>query len=289
MEEQPVISVVIPVYNRKELLEEALQSVEDQTWKDYECIVVDDGSDDGTCELMSRYPGIRYIRQDHTGMPGAPRNRGVTEAGGEWIAFLDSDDLWLPRKLERQTAVLDEMTAAGMSSPLIHTREIWDRGGRTVSQRKQKHARDGDLFADSLKKCIIGPSTVLIHRETFLETGGFNEELEIAEDYELWLRITDRYPVRYIDEPLVVKRAGIWDQLSEKYGMIEIFRIEALEQLVYSHEWSSRRNASLAVTELRRKYGIHIQGLEKRGKASEAVEYRGRAKRLEERFRDLLK
>ena len=229
----PRVSVIIPAYNRYSLLIEAIESVRAQTFTDYELLIVDDGSTDETPALANELD-IHYMSPTRTGMPGASRNRGAEAARGEYLGFLDSDDLWLPEKLEKQVAVLDSHAEI----PLVHTRELWKRGEKTVSQKGQNHRREGDVFRDALWKCTIGPSTVLMRKGVFMELGGFDETLEVAEDYEFWLRLTSRYPVFYIDEALTVKRAGGWDQLSEKYGQIEEFRIEALFRLLENRRLS---------------------------------------------------
>lgn len=280
---RPLVSVIIPVYNRPLLLREAAESVFAQTFPDFELIIVDDGSDDGTPgtieELRRRgRDRIRAVRQAHTGMPGQVRNRGAAEARGNYIAFLDSDDLWMPEKLTRQIDVFRNNSAAGSGRSggpplrLCHTREIWLRGGKEISQAGQRHRRRGDIFRDALQKCIIGPSTVVMERSLFIESGGFREDLEIAEDYEFWLRFTDAYPVEYIDEPLVVKRAGGWEQLSEKYGHIEYFRLRGLKRLVDSGTFTGEHRR-LAEAELSEKCRIYAAGCRKRGRSEEAEEY----------------
>ena len=268
------ISAIIPTYNRLPLLREAVFSVLDQTHPPLELIVADDGSDDGTREYctntLAEYPdSFRYLQLSRCGMPGKVRNAGAELACGEYLAFLDSDDLWKPEKLARQVAYFQEHPEIR----ICHTREIWQRGEKTVSQAGQKHRRSGNIFPDALKKCILGPSTVLMRRELFEQLGGFREDLEIAEDYELWLRITAGYPIGYLDEPLVIKRGGHADQLSEKYGQIEIFRINAL--LLNLEEGTFRgEQRELAARELVRKCRIYARGCEKRGKGEEARRYR---------------
>ena len=271
---EPTVSVIIPSYNRYLLLAEAVESVRAQSFRDLELIVVDDGSDDET-PLLAREPDIRYLRIEHSGMPGAVRNRGVEVASGKYIAFLDSDDLWRPEKLERQLPLLE----ADESVPLVHTREEWLRGERTVSQKSQRHRRSGDIFSDALWKCTIGPSTVLMRRALFRELGGFDETLEVAEDYEFWLRLTSRYPVAYIDEALTVKRAGEWDQLSAKYGQIEEFRIESLFRVLELDRLpQDRRPEALAMLE--KKLAIWSVGALKRGKGPEVEAFTRRLARL---------
>ncbi len=267
-----MISVVIPVYNRKALLMQAAASVLAQDCRDIELIIVDDGSTDGLEQEADKLlcdPRVRYHRMVHTGMPGAARNAGASLAGGKWLAFLDSDDLWLPEKLSRQRNSLQSMN----DIQCIHCRELWLRGDRVVSQTSQKHAREGNIFSDSLRKCIIGPSTVLMGTELFYQLGGFREDLEIAEDYELWLRLTAVEQVGYLDEPLVVKRAGYGgDQLSEKYGHIEVFRIQGLLDLVET-SWFPPDLQRQAEAELGRKCRIYSSGARKRGLVHEADTY----------------
>lgn len=290
----PRVSVIIPVYNRARLVREAVESVRAQTIPDLELIVVDDGSTDDTpavlAELAAAPPDGRLTvrRIAHDGHPGAVRNRGAERARGRYLAFLDADDLWRPQKVERQLALHGRGTAGATGAPRIsHTRELWLRNGREISQRGMNHAREGDVFADALGKCTIGPSTVILERRLFEESGGFREDLEIAEDYELWLRITAREQVAYLDEPLTVKRAGHGDQLSEKYGQIEVFRIAALRELVRGG-FFDRVDAELradhgpgrsapARAELARKCRIYAAGCEKRGRHTEAAVYRAEA------------
>ncbi len=259
---------------------EAAASVLGQSWTDLELIIADDGSTDGIEEDikgLSADPRVRWHRLVHTGMPGAVRNTGASLAGGKWLAFLDSDDLWLPEKLEQQMKHISSLEGIRCA----HCREIWLRGDRVVSQKSQKHARKGDVFEDSLKKCIIGPSTVVMETELFYSLGGFREDMEIAEDYELWLRLTSQEHVGYLDEPLVIKRSGHGkDQLSEKYGHIEVFRVSGLLDLVES-QWffDDPQRQKQAEAELVRKCRIYSAGARKRGLLEEAEEYESIAKR----------
>jgi len=266
------VSVIIPTYERWALLAQAANSVFGQRVSPCELIVVDDGSTDWTaeyCARLARRPEFSYISLSHSGKPGKVRNAGARLAKGEYLAFLDSDDLWKPEKLARQI----EFFEANPELRICHTREVWQRGERIVSQVGQRQRRAGDIFADALKKCIIGPSTVMMRRELFEELGGFREDLEIAEDYELWLRLTAKYPVGYLDEPLTIKRGGHLDQLSEKYGQIEIFRIRALLLNLEAGTFTGNKR-ELAAGELARKCRIYAQGCEKRGKQEEARRYR---------------
>lgn len=274
------ISVIIPTYNRAELVLQAVESVLAQTRPADEIIVVDDGSSDDTLQLLSPLEDrgrVRLLSCQHSGMPGAVRNRGVEAAGGDYIAFLDSDDLWRPEKLAAQIA--------HGPSRLVHTRELWNRSGREISQKSQRHARSGNMFADALKKCIIGPSTVLLQRSLLEACGGFREDVQVAEDYELWLHLTAKCDVQYVDRPLVEKRAGHGGQLSERFGAIEYFRLRSLLDFCGYHEHmpappglpglaanAARRAEGLrepqrqaAVEELGYKLRVFAAGAEKRG------------------------
>lgn len=252
------VSIVIPHYNREKLLNDAISSVLEQTIREWELIVVDDGSDKRP--VLPEDDRISLIQIEHCGMAGMVRNIGVSVSTCEWIAFLDSDDLWKKNKLDKQLKYIQN----NPSIRIIHTREEWNRSGKIVSQKGQKHNRSGDIFDDALVKCIIGPSTVMIKRDLWDEVGGFNENLEIAEDYELWLRIVDKNRVGYIEEALTIKRAGNWNQLSEKYGHIEKFRIDGLSRLVLSRFFTQKNRMESARKELIRKCGIYRNGAIKR-------------------------
>ncbi len=267
-----MVSVIIPTYNRYELLKEAIESVCLQECPDLEIIVADDGSDDGTGEIPRLYPGLHYHRYEHTGFPGLMRNRGAAHARGDLLAFLDSDDLWLPDKIASQL----QLFASAADTSCVHTKELWLRNGRTVSQRRRRHRREGDVFSDALHKCMIGPSTVLMRTEVFHTLGGFREDLEVAEDYEFWLRYSACHQLSYIDEPLIIKRAGHDQQLSEKYGQIEIFHIRGLRDLVDRHWFlthATEAHDTLAREVLAEKCVIYGGGALKRGRDEEARYY----------------
>ena len=235
--------------------------------------------------LPAPFENLRVLHRAHSGFPGAVRNAGAAHAEGRWLAFLDSDDEWLPHKLTEQLA----LAAAEPTLRIIHTRERWVRNGVEVSQVRLKHRRGGDLFEDSLHKTIVGPSTVLLRRDLWDEHGGFRDDIEVAEDYELWLRITAAEPVGHIDKPCTVKHAGHGDQLSERYGRIEEFRIAALLPLVErglfdawseSRPWHARSAAAPALARrvLAEKCTRYAAGAAKRGRATEAAAYERRAR-----------
>lgn len=254
------VSVIIPTHNRLEFLRKALDSVLSQTPSPREVIVVDDGSTDGTFKWLSSLaePRLRAIRQENQG-PAAARNRGLELASGKYVAFLDSDDAWLPGKLEAQVRFLESHS----EYKICQTEEIWIRHGVRVNPMK-KHAKpSGWVFEACLKLCLISPSAVMIDREFLLWLGGFDAEFPVCEDYELWLRAALRTPVRTLPDRLVVKQGGHPDQLSRAHWGMDRFRARALEKLLGSEALSeSQRRAATA--ELRQKLKILSSGFAKR-------------------------
>ena len=262
------VSVVIPTHDREARLKTAVESVLAQTQAPREIVVVDDGSTDGTREMLAReFPQVRYLYQENRGVAAA-RNLGIRESRGTWLAFLDSDDLWLPGKLERQW----EAIARSPGARLCHTNEVWIRRGARVNPMRKHDKSGGFIFRKCLQLCVISPSSVLLHREVLETTGDFDESFPACEDYDLWLRVTARYPVHYLDEPLVVKHGGHADQLSRRYVGMDRFRIRALEKILAEDVLSAEdREAALRV--LLEKIEIYRNGAEKRGRSEEARLY----------------
>ncbi len=195
--DQPLVSVVLPTHNRCAMLRQAIDSVLAQHYPFFELIVVDDGSTDGTKALLSSYGcGLRSISQQNLGVSAA-RNRGIREAAGQWIALLDSDDYWLPEKLMRQM----EYLAQHPRIRICQTEELWIRNGVRVNPGQRHRKASGMIFEKSLPLCIISPSAAMLHKGLLAEVGLFDENLPACEDYDLWLRITWKYPVVLIDEP----------------------------------------------------------------------------------------
>ena len=262
------VSVIIPTYNRKNLLKRALHSVSNQTFVPKEIIVVDDGSSDGTKDwVLERFPDVRYIYQDNSGVSSA-RNSGIKEAIGSWIAFLDSDDEWMPNKLEQQKGVINSFQEAW----LCHTNEIWIRNGVRVNQMKKHQKYGGNVFENCLDICRISPSSVLIKKEVFEMVGLFDESLKVCEDYDLWLRITAVLPVIFLDQPLIIKYGGHTDQLSRVDSGIEKYRIQSLEKILSSNSLSISQS-KIAISQLIKKLKIFSNGLEKRNKYEELNNY----------------
>ena len=264
-----MISVIIPTYNRAHLLPRALDSILSQSCLPNEIIVVDDGSTDDTSVLMtSVYPEIVFIQQSNTGV-SCTRNVGIKRASGDWIAFLDSDDEWFPEKLEVQMNALYK----NPELKICHTNEIWIRNGTRVNPKKKHEKFGGWIFQKCLPLCCISPSSVIIHKSIFDEVGLFDDSLLVCEDYDLWLRITARNPVLYIEKPLLRKYGGHNDQLSRKYWGMDRFRIKSLEKIIYSKELSeSDENAAKKM--LTEKIHIFIQGAKKRGNIMEVREFK---------------
>lgn len=264
---EPTVSVVIPTFNRASVLPRALGSVFSQARPPEEVIVVDDGSEDGTERLVrEEFPAARYFRQENRGVAAA-RNRGARMARGNWLAFLDSDDEWLPAKLERQLAAL----GAEPGFSLCHTDETWIRRGRRVNPMK-KHAKSGGrIFQRCLELCVISPSAALIRRQLFDSLGGFDETLPVCEDYDLWLRFCARYPVLYVDEPLIVKHGGHADQLSRRYWGMDRFRIRAIEKILKDGILLSEDDRRSAIRELGRKVDVYAHGARKRGRPEDTA------------------
>ncbi|NNL68162.1 MAG: glycosyltransferase [Myxococcales bacterium] len=265
------VSVVIPTFERAELVARAVDSVRSQSTPVDEILVVDDGSTDGTAgRLAALYPGMRVERQAHRGVSAA-RNRGVELARGDWVAFLDSDDEWLPAKMERQLAAL----AAAPQYRWVHCHEVWVRRGRRVNPRRRHTKSGGEIFESCLPLCVVSPSAVLIERRWLVEQGGFDEALPACEDYDLWLRLAAREPILYIDEPLLVKHGGREDQLSRRIWGLDRFRIRALEKALGDPVLSAAQRAAVAA-ELARKAAIFGAGARKRGRTAEARDYEAR-------------
>ncbi len=262
------ISVIIPTYNRAHLLARALQSVLDQSLPAQEIIVVDDGSSDNTDEMMSeQFPQCSYIQQPNLGVSAA-RNRGIEAATGEWLAFLDSDDIWLPGKLEAQRDLLHQYREVR----ICHTEEIWIRDGKRVNQMKKHAKAGGHIFRNCLPLCVISPSSVIIHRSLFAEVGLFDEQLPACEDYDLWLRICSTHPVAFVERPQIKKFGGHDDQLSQRHWGMDRFRIMALEKIIASGVLDNA-DREAAIQTLIKKADILAQGAQKRGKDADAEVY----------------
>ena len=252
------ISVVIPTFNRRQTIGRSIDSVLNQTLFPSEIIVVDDGSTDGTSDyIQSNFPSIKLLSQPNKGVSAA-RNMGIKSANANWIALLDSDDEWFSQKLEKQVLALSQ----NPDVKFCHTEEIWFRNGVHVNQMKKHQKYGGHIFSKCLDICRISPSSVLFHQSLLDDVGYFDKDLKVCEDYDLWLRITAKYPVLYIDEPLLKKYGGHEDQLSKVKDGIESHRIKVLEKLIMQKFTSGQKNAMLKM--LIEKLTIFSIGAQKR-------------------------
>lgn len=270
----PLVSVIIPTFNRGWTIADAVESVLVQDYRPFELIVVDDGSTDDTEQVLMRYGAeIRVIRQGNRGVSAA-RNTGIQHSRGELIAFLDSDDTWRPGKLAVQVAFFRDRP----KTLICQTEEIWIRNGRRMNPKQRHRKQSGMIFYDSLSLCLVSPSAVMMRRRLFDTIGLFDETLPACEDYDMWLRVSSRYPVFLIDTPLIVKRGGHGDQLSKIAGL-DRYRIQALVKILRSGNLTDDQSRASAAM-LREKVRIYSQGCLRRGRTDEARYYR----RLVEEF-----
>ena len=265
----PKVSVILPTWNRAEWLDESIESVLGQTFRDFELFVVDDASTDSTQEILQKYATkIRIITFEKNHGVSAARNAAILESSSEWIAFLDSDDFWHPDKLEKQflqTEIVPEC-------PIHFTDEIWIRNGIRVNPKKKHQKLDGWIFKPSLELCLISPSTVMLRRELFEAHGMFDEKLPICEDYDLWLRLTAQYPVALLKEKLMTRRGGHADQLSRSEWGIDRYHVQSILKVINTEKLRPEDRAAALVV-LRNKCGILVNGFRKRGKSKEVEKY----------------
>ncbi len=262
------VSVVIPTFNRAEKVVTAVASVLGQTVPAREILVVDDGSEDHTREVLEPFLGrITLIRHPLNLGVSAARNTGIRSGKAPLVAFLDSDDRWLPGKLEVQEAFFRENPGA----VACQTQEIWFRHGRRVNPARRHLKPSGDIFLASLERCLVSPSSVMLRRSLLAEVGIFDESLPVCEDYDLWLRISRRHQIHLIESFHVVREGGHADQLSASGPGMDRYRIRALVNLLRGPLTAAQR---LSVErELERKCRIYGRGCIKRGRVREGLEY----------------
>ncbi len=256
------VSVIVPVFNRSQPLERAVDSVLSQEGVSFELIVVDDASTEPATSVFQKVEtaGQRVLRLPRNLGPGGARNRGVAESRGEWLAFLDSDDHWLPGKLARH---LEHLRSADLS--IGQSEEIWFRSGCRVNPPKPHRISGGDLFRRSLRAVCVSSSTVMLRRSLFEWSGGFDERMFVCEDYDLWLRISARETFEFFPEPLVVKYGGDPDQLSRALPAMDRYRIFSVLKGLTRGCFVAPGQAEAATVELSRKLRILSKGSAKRG------------------------
>ncbi|RLB01023.1 MAG: glycosyltransferase family 2 protein [Deltaproteobacteria bacterium] len=203
MDKTPRVSVIIPVYNGEAFIKDAVDSVLNQTFRDFELIVVNDGSEDNTEDVLLPYiRSIRYIKTKNRGVSAA-RNMGIRLSKGEFVAFLDQDDVFHPRKLEVTVSYLD----AHPDMAMVYTPIDRIDSEGTMLQRKRLKGHSGDIFPRLFLKSFIAPSMAVCRKKIFSKIGMFSETLSSeGEDYDLFLRIASRFKVGYVNEPLVIYR-----------------------------------------------------------------------------------
>lgn len=265
----PLVTVVVPTFNRAHFLPECLDAILAQSFTDFDLVVVDDGSQDDTGRVLSAYADrIAVLRQPNLGVSAA-RNAGIAKARGLYLAFCDSDDCWHRDKLKRQM----ELFAAVPDAMLCYTDEVWIRNGRRVNPCKHHHKESGWLFARCLELCIVSPSSVMMPQEFFRRVGLFDERMTVCEDYDLWLRASLQFPFHFIADPLITKRGGHDDQLSRKYWGMDRYRVMAIVKCLESGK-PSHEQRQQAIAMLVQKCNILANGAAKHGREGEAEEYR---------------
>jgi len=271
----PKVSVIIPTHNRLPMLTEAIRSVLKQDFEDFELIVVDDASTDGTIEEIRKFGGrVRLLQHPENRGVSAARNKGILHARGKYIAFLDSDDQWVKGKLRIQVNFLDE----NPHYPLCYTDEIWIRRGKRVNPMVKHGKYSGWIFEKCLPLCIISPSSAMMRKTLFSKVGLFDEALPVCEDYDFWLRISARFPIFFINKKLIIKRGGHPDQLSNRSWGNDRYRVIALEKLL-SEPYITQEEREMILKEMKKKCQILYKGFLKRGKEIEARHYQEVMKR----------
>ncbi len=252
----PQVSVIIPVYNRIEPLVRALKSLQQQTFKDIEILVVDDHS---TLDLQTALTefSVRYLKTIGKGVSAA-RNTGIRASTSEFVAFLDSDDEWLPSKLEKQIAYF----SSHPNCSIVHTNEIWIRDGQIVKQNSKQKKMGGRIFSNCTQQCLIAPSSVLIRRTLQNRVGYFDENFPVCEDFDLWLRICAIEEVGFLSEALTIKHGGHADQLSRQYHSMDLWRVRALAKHLGNQSLNSLDHLALR-NSLKHKCEILLKGFKK--------------------------
>lgn len=267
------IAAIIPTYNREATILRAIRSVAHQTVRPQTLVVIDDGSIDQTEELVKAWirherPQFEVIfeKTDNRGVSAA-RNLGARLGQADWLAFLDSDDEWLPDKIEKQTALSEIF-------PMIHGEENWIRNGVKVQAPRKYLKSGGRVFNRCVDLCFISPSSVLIERKLFERMNGFREDFPVCEDYELWLRIAALHDVGFISTPVLNKYGGHGDQLSMRFRGMDYFRAKALKPFLHLRDLSVDEQLHAAKT-LLQKCEILLGGYVKHDNMNDAREVEG--------------
>ncbi len=266
---QAKITAVVPVYNRAHTIKHAIDSILSQSCKPEKIIVVDDCSNDKTKEVLAGYQDkISCIHLPQNSGPSKARNEGIKHARTEWIAFLDSDDCWEKDKLMNQVEYLGRYPFY----EILQSEEIWIRNGKRVNPCKHHKKPCGWIWEQSLERCLISPSGVLVKKSLLERYGSFDESLPVCEDYDLWLKISRHHPVGLEPGLTVIKYGGHEDQLSHKYPAMDRFRVTSLVNLLRKESVPYFRQKLIDIFTI--KLTILITGYDKRGNSKDAIECR---------------
>lgn len=262
------ITAIVPVFNREHTIHRAIDSILSQSYTPEEIIVVDDCSTDGTNDILRGYGDkITLIRLSHNSGPSIARNEGVKHARTEWIAFMDSDDSWKKDKLKKQADYLRKYPFY----QIMQSDEIWIRNGKRVNPHKHHKKPPGWIWEQSLERCLVSPSGVLLKKSLLNQYGGFDESLPVCEDYDLWLKISRHCPVGLEPGLSVVKTGGHHDQLSRRFSAMDRFRVQSLLNMLKREPLPGFREKLIDI--LKKKLNVLMRGCEKRGKLKELRAY----------------
>ena len=250
----PLVSIITPVYNGERYLSEAIDSALAQTYQNFELLIVNDGSTDNSAAIIKPFINdsrVIYIEQKNAGVAAA-RNTAIKQASGKYIGFLDQDDLWLNTKLEVQVATLEQ----DANIALVHSRQDFiDSQGNKIDYDWVTGGA-GFCFEDMFKKNRIAVLTVLIRKTIFDEMGLFNEHLSGTDDYDMWLRVTLKYPIQYIDRALAFYRFHD-SNISNNSFKMTVFELKTIDAILLEHPEARNRVGKSTVKA--RLYGLHHQ------------------------------
>ena len=271
----PQITVIIPVYNREFSIKRCIDSVLSQSILPKDIIVIDDFSSDSTVAKLQEYNSrITVVKLLENHGVSFSRNLGVQYSNASWISFLDSDDEWEPTKLENQLAYLKRYPFY----QIIQSQENWIRNGETLTQKSYHKKQPGWIWKESLERCMVSPSSVLLSRELFSSFLGFDTDLPACEDYDLWLRITRYHPVGLDVSVSLTKYAGHDNQLSKIYPAMDQYRVKALIKLLEREKNNSYKK--FIITILSKKLDILIKGSVKHDNQEKAQYYENILKKV---------